>query len=80
MNGYGHGTDLFKTYKLPKNHISHSDATFGYIQLDSIYSPDIKAALTDLKTQIDSVNFGYSLAGINWQAWRKSKTKKGLKA
>lgn len=76
----GHGTDLFKTYKLPKNHISHSDATFSYIAADSVYSPDVKASLADLKAQIDSVNFGYSLAGINWQAWCKSKTKKGLKA
>ncbi len=76
----GHGTDLFKTYKLPKNHISHSDATFSYIAADSVYSPDVKASLADLKAQIDQVNFGYSLAGINWQAWRKSKTKKGLKA
>lgn len=72
----GHGTDLFKTYKLPKNHISHSDATFSYIAADSVYSPDVKASLADLKAQIDSINFGYSLAGINWQAWCKSKTKK----
>ncbi len=69
----GHGTDLFKTYKLPKNHVSHSDATFSYISTDSAYAPNVKASLTDLKAQIDSVNFGYSLAGINWQAWRKSK-------
>ncbi len=72
----GHGTDLFKTYKLPKNHVSHSDATFSYIAADSVYSPEVKASLTDLKAQLDRVNFGYSLAGINWQAWRKHKTKK----
>ena len=69
----GHGTDLFKTYKLPKNYVSHTDVTFDYIHPDSVYSPIVKAALTDLKAQLDRVNFGYSLAGIDWQAWRKYK-------
>ncbi len=76
----GHGTDLEETYNLHKKSVSKSNVTFDYIQLDNAYAPNVKAALTDLKAQIDSVNFGYSLAGINWQAWRKSKTKKGLKA
>lgn len=73
----GHGTDLSKTYQLHKSSVSHSDVTVDYIQLDNAYAPNVKAALTDLKAQIDQVNFGYSLAGINWQAWRESKKHKG---
>ena len=72
----GHGVDLEETYGLHKKSVSKSDVTLDYIQLDNAYAPNVKAALTDLKAQIDSVNFGYSLAGINWQAWRKSKIKK----
>ncbi len=76
----GHHADLYDTYGLPKGYADHTDVTFNYIHPDSAYSSDVEAALADLKAQIDSVNFGYSLAGINWQAWCKSKTKKGLKA
>lgn len=76
----GHGVDLEETYGLHKKSVSKSNVTFDYIQLNNAYAPNVKAALTDLKAQIDSINFGYSLAGINWQAWCKSKTKKGLKA
>jgi integrase len=76
----GHHTDLNETYGLPKGYEDRTDVTFNYILTDSAYASDAEAALSDLKAQIDSVNFGYSLAGLNWQAWRKSKTKKGLKA
>lgn len=69
----GHHTDLYDTYGLPKGYEDHTDVTFNYIHPDSAYSTDVEAALADLKAQIDRINFGYSLAGIDWQAWRKSK-------